>query len=166
LTSTESLADQVVERRQRGWVDLEGQACSSRQVPSMDDKFTEKDDSGHLTGLVAASDACHPRPRFGVTPGLSQCAYTPGQRGAPGRIKLRFVTPGTHGRRLTPRFDRCPAEGNGDTGDVVQKVADCVLGARCRPTEISVGDCLDESAQAIRSWAKVRHRHVNLRNWT
>jgi hypothetical protein len=47
----------------------------------------------------------------------------------------------------------------------VENAADRVLGARCRPPEISVGYCLDECAQVAGCGAKVRHRHASLRNW-
>jgi hypothetical protein len=46
---------------------------------------------------------------------------------------------------------------------VVKNAADRVLGARCRPPEISVGYCLDECAQVIgRGAIEIRKTNVHV----
>jgi hypothetical protein len=56
-------------------------------------------------------------------------------------------------RRTTP--------GDGNAADLIQQLADGVLGAPCRAVEIVIGHSLDDGAQAIGRSTNIDHRDLN-----
>jgi hypothetical protein len=53
------------------------------------------------------------------------------------------------------------AEGDGQAGDVIEKISDAVFTARCWPSEIFVGYGPDENTETIRRGSEVNDVHIS-----